>query len=111
MERAGLKDRRNSTRSTKNDEIRARLTELQAAAAERSVITIAGITERLMAIADAAEDAGEAPGLNVARVALMDIAKLNGLVVEKTENLNRNFDVSWEPLTVDEWKERFTPRQ
>ena len=80
-------------------------------AAERSAITIAGVTERLMAITDSAENAGKAPGLRVARAALMDVAKPNGLLVEKTENLNRTVDAALEPLTVAESKERFTLRQ
>lgn len=84
MEAAGYSDPRNSTRLTKNDEIQSRIAELQNKAAERTVITVASITDRLLSIATKAEVSSDAPLLSVARAALMDAAKLNGLVVEKS---------------------------
>lgn len=69
--------------------IGARVLELQQRAAVRTEITVASITNRLLGIAEKAEKLGEAPGLGVARAALMDAAKLNGLVVETRENVTR----------------------
>lgn len=76
----------------------ARVSELAERVAARTEITAALITERLLKIADVAEktgialdeETGEAKGssskhLGVARAALMDAAKLNGLVVDKTD--------------------------
>lgn len=70
-------------------DITARVAELQARVAVRTEISIASVTERLLAIADKAEKLAEAPGLGVARAALMDAAKLNGLVVDTTERVVR----------------------
>ncbi|KAA0068458.1 hypothetical protein [Rhodanobacter sp. T12-5] len=47
--------------------------------------TAASITADLISIADKSEKLGCADGLSVARQTLMDVAKLNGLVVEKSE--------------------------
>lgn len=58
--------------------------------AERLEITAAGITTRLIAIADKAEKMKGSSGLNVARQSMMDVAKLNGLVVETHENVTRS---------------------
>jgi phage terminase small subunit len=103
MEEAGFKDPRNSTRLTKNDEIRARVAELQERGAARTETTVAGITERLKSIADKAEALGDAPGFSVARAAMVDVAKINGLVIERTENVHVVHDVTDEPLTEEEW--------
>jgi phage terminase small subunit len=77
----------------------ARLAELSERVAAKTEITAAQIAERLMRIADVAEktgvkvdhETGEAKEssskhLGVARAALMDVAKLNGLVVDKADN-------------------------
>lgn len=53
-------------------------------------ITSAAATEFLIAIADEAEADGSVAGLSVARQALMDVAKLNGLIVETHENVTRS---------------------
>jgi len=53
-------------------------------------ITPATATEFLIAIADEAESDGSVGGLNVARQALMDAAKLNGLIVEMHESITRS---------------------
>ena len=81
----------------------ARVAELAERVAKRTEITAAAITERLMRIADVAEKTGvttdEETGeptdssskhLSVARAALMDAAKLNGLVVERGEFTGRD---------------------
>jgi phage terminase small subunit len=84
---AGYKpDRGNASRLTANDNVTKRVAEIQERAAIRTEITVASITERLLAIAEKAEAKDEAPMLSVARASLMDAAKLNGLVTEKTEH-------------------------
>ncbi|HLI17451.1 MAG TPA: terminase small subunit [Rhodanobacteraceae bacterium] len=62
----------------------------QAKRAEMLELTAASITKHLMAIADTAEAEGSVSGLNVARQALMDVAKLNGLIVETHETIVRS---------------------
>jgi hypothetical protein len=69
-----------------NQRVLDRLAELQEKGAERAIITVASITERLLSIATKGEGSSDAPMLSVARAALMDAAKLNGLVVEKSLN-------------------------
>lgn len=63
-----------------------RVAALQKGAAERTEITVASITERLLAIAKKGERSKAAPMLSVARASLMDAAKLNGLVIDKAES-------------------------
>lgn len=88
-EAAGYKaNRGNATRLKANESVARRVSELQGKAAERTEITVASITDRLLAIAAKGEKAKEAPLLSVARAALMDAAKLNGLVIDKAENSN-----------------------
>jgi hypothetical protein len=82
---AGYKgDRTAASRLSTNVNVQARVIELQGRAAERTVITVSSITDRLLKIAEKGEVASDAPLLSVARAALMDAAKLNGLVVEKS---------------------------
>lgn len=88
----------NAARLNGNERVAGRVAEILERAAVRSEITVAGITERLMNIAAVAEQTGidkdEETGavtrssskhLSVARAALMDAAKLNGLVTDKVE--------------------------
>lgn len=82
---AGYKPHQPSaSRLLSNAMVQSRLAELQGKAAERAIVTVASITERLLDIAAKGEKANDAPLLSVARAALMDAAKLNGLVVEKS---------------------------
>lgn len=74
----------NASRLTRNDKVAARVAEIQERAAVRTEITVASITERLLAIAKKGEGKDDAPMLSVARASLMDAAKLNGLVIEKS---------------------------
>ncbi|PZR36479.1 hypothetical protein [Caulobacter segnis] len=84
---AGYKENRgNAARLKANESVVARVNEIQGKAATRAEITVAGITDRLLAIAEVAEKSTEAPMLQAARAALMDAAKLNGLVVDKTKH-------------------------
>lgn len=82
-------NRGNAVRLKANERVAARVAEIQERAALRTEISVATITERLLAIATKAEGKDEAPMLSVARASLMDAAKLNGLVVEKQEHTGR----------------------
>lgn len=73
----------NASRLSRNEKVQARVTELKERAAARTEITIADITTRLMGIANKAEEGGDAPMLSVARASLVDVAKLNGLMIER----------------------------
>jgi hypothetical protein len=73
-----------------NQRVMDRVAELQERAAIRTEITVANITERLLAIAQKGEASSDAPLLSVARASLMDAAKLNGLVVDKAELAGKN---------------------
>lgn len=73
-----------------NVSIRAHIERGRLAMAEKTEMTVASVTTRLLAIADKGETMESAPGLSVARAAIMDAAKLNGLVVETTETLVRS---------------------
>lgn len=75
-----------------NQRVLDRVAELLNRAATRAEISIASITESLLRIAEKAESLGEASGLSVAKGAWMDAAKVNGLIVDKAENTNRNVD-------------------
>lgn len=99
-ELAGFKaNRGNATRLNAIESVQSRIAEIQERAAVRAEVTVASITERLLNIAAIAEktgvgkdkDTGDVTGssskhLTVARAALMDAAKLNGLVVDKAEH-------------------------
>lgn len=82
---AGYKgDRTAACRLATNVNIQARIAELLNRAATRTEITVASITDRLLKIAAKGEASEDAPLLAVARASLMDAAKLNGLVVDKS---------------------------
>lgn len=100
-------NRGNAARMKANESIAARVAELQAGAARITETTVAGLTEALFRIARDAEDLKEASGLSVARAALMDIAKLNGLVVERSESTTRHQRVSAELPTAEEWADKY----
>lgn len=96
---AGYKaNRHNAAALARSQHISTRLAELLERVAIRTEMTIASVTERLLRIADVAEKTGietdEETGvttgssskhLSVARAALMDAAKLNGLVTDKVD--------------------------
>ncbi len=73
------KDKTNGFRLLKRREVRARVEQLQAEGAERAVVTLAGITARLMDVVVRAEGGDSAAMLSVARMGLVAVAKLNGL--------------------------------
>ncbi len=97
----------NASRLTRNDKVSARVAELQERAAVRTEVTVASITDRLLAIAKKGEDSSEAALLSVARASLMDAAKLNGLVVDKSESVVDQVQriISDKPQTEEEWAE------
>lgn len=84
---AGYKpDRGAATRLSANVSVAARTDELKGRAAEKVVVTIENLTQRLLAIAAKGEGAKDAPLLSVARASIMDAAKLNGLIVDKIKH-------------------------
>lgn len=101
---AGYEENRgNATRLKANESVEARVAEILERAAMRAEITVAGISERLLMIADKGEKLAEASGLSVARASLMDVAKLNGLVVDRKELAGRNGGpIEYANLTEDE---------
>jgi phage terminase small subunit len=94
-EEAGYKPSRSAAARLAADvNICKRVATIQGKAAERTEITVASITERLLAIATKAEKSREAPMLQAARASLMDAAKLNGLVVEKGDHQHKHIGLS-----------------
>lgn len=82
-ERAGFKRHDgNSARLRGDERIRGRVQELQAMAAKQSAVTIETITQEL---AEAAQFAREMGAASAMVTAIMGKAKLNGLLIDKTE--------------------------
>ena len=122
---AGFRPHRgNAARLSANESVRARVAEIQERGAVRAEITVASITERLARIADTAECAGvlkdedgkvmtaNSQLLGVARQAAMDMAKVNGLIIDKAEvdAAARVAIYAAEPITAEQWSEKFAPR-
>lgn len=99
MREAGYSDPRNSSRLTKNDEISARVAELQGMAADRVVV------DREWVLAKLIENAKDTQKSNPAasNKALELIGKELGMFVERSENINTNYTISSDPLTEAEW--------
>ncbi|MDI4655521.1 terminase small subunit [Xanthobacter autotrophicus] len=92
-----------ASRLSRNVKVQPRVAEIQQRGAERAEITLADVTEHLKRIAAAAEEEGGAPGLSVARAAWMDVAKLNGLVVDKSESVSVTHTITDKPMSDEEW--------
>lgn len=93
----------NAARLKGNDRIEARVAEILERAATRAEITVASISDRLLKIAEKCERTSEANKLGVARATLMDVAKLNGLIIDKRELAGRNGGpIEYANLTEDE---------
>jgi hypothetical protein len=95
----------NAARLSGNERVTARVAELLGRVATKTELTVASISDRLLDIARKAEALRDAPGLSVARAAMMDAAKLNGLVIDRAINENWHHDVSNSPPSEDEWTE------
>lgn len=83
-------DRGAASRLSANVSVQARVQEILGRAAARAEVTVASITDRLLKIAEKGESSREPALLSVSRASLMDVAKLNGLIVEKRELAGRN---------------------
>jgi len=77
---------RNAKALLENSKIATRLSALRERAVERTMVTVDMLTERLLKLAEKAEEKDTESGFGVTRMSLMDIAKLNGLVVDKREH-------------------------
>jgi len=75
----------NASRLTSNDKVRERVAEILERGALRAEVNVATLTTDLLRLRDKGEALGDAAGLSVARNSVMDIAKLNGLVIDKAE--------------------------
>jgi hypothetical protein len=83
---AGYKESRSAAARLAADvNICARLAEIQERGAIRAEVTIATLTADLLRLRDKGEALMDAAGLSVARNSVMDIAKLNGLVIDKAQ--------------------------
>jgi phage terminase small subunit len=83
----------NAIRLKGNEKVSSRVAEILGRAATRAEITIASATAHLLKLAEKAEALGDASGFQASRASMMDAAKLNGLVVDKSEQTH----------TVHEW--------
>jgi len=81
----------NAVRLMENEGVRARIDELQGKVAARTEVTIEGLIEHAEKIRHYAMDR-KVKQLAVANTALVTMAKLAGLWVEKRENTNRDAD-------------------
>lgn len=87
---AGFSENRgNATRLKANESVEARVSEILGRAATRTEITVASLSERLLKILAKCETSAESNKLNVARQTITDLAKLNGLIVDKREHAGR----------------------
>ena len=84
---AGYKENRhNAAALARSQHISTRVAEIQERGALRAEVSIATLTADLLRLRDAGEALKDAAGLSVARNSVMDIAKLNGLVIDKSEH-------------------------
>lgn len=93
-------DRTAASRLSTNVNVQARLSELQAKAAEKAVVTVEDIARQLDEDRAFARESGAAAA---AVSATLGKAKVLGLIVEKSENVNLNYDVTDEPQSEEDW--------
>jgi len=106
---AGYKENRhNASRLKTTETVSARLAEILGRAADRVELTVSRVVTNLERIAEKAEALGEASGLNVAKSAWVDAAKVQGLVVDRKE-VGKPGDFS--RMTEDELEEFIARRQ
>jgi hypothetical protein len=82
MQAVGYSDARNSTRLTKNDDVRRRVAELQAGGAARAEVTVATLVQELDQAREMAVERGQA---SAAVAATMGKARVTGQLVERAE--------------------------
>jgi hypothetical protein len=99
-----------AARLVRNVQVSGRVGQLKARAAERAVVTVESITQRLLSIAEKGEGKEDASLLSVARASLMDAAKLNGLIIDRSKVGIDLSDLSEEDLdALDRILARKTP--
>ncbi len=105
-EEAGFKPNRgNATRLKANESVYARVRELQARSLDRHDVTVKNIQARLEDAYRLAEKQERSADM---RQAAMDMAKLNGLVIDRAETRERkDYTIAWEPVTEEEWDEQY----
>jgi hypothetical protein len=95
---AGYKgDRGAASRLSANINVQRRVTELQAMTAEKVAIDQAWVMSKLVDVANQNDN------LNAKNKALELIGKELGMFVERSENVNLNYDISDEPAGEDDW--------
>lgn len=100
-------NRGNATRLKANEAIRNRLAQLQEQGARMANVTVQTITEELNEAITMARRQDNAPAFTQA---VMAKAKIHGLDINRSENLNTNFVISDEPEVADEdWIDRYKP--
>jgi phage terminase small subunit len=89
------------SRLSRNIKVRDRITELQERAAKQVGVTLESLTEELEAARQLAMK--DEKGASAAVAASMGKAKLHGFLVERSENVNHNYEISDEPMTEEDW--------
>lgn len=118
--RAGYRDSRSSaSRLSTNANIASRVLELQQKAADGVVIdkqwVIGKLVENVERAMQAEEIVREGKGTgeyrydgSVANKALELLGKEIGMFVDRSENVNTNYDISDQPMSPDEWAQQHT---
>ena len=99
MREAGYTDPRNSTRLTKNDEIRGRIQELQNRGAAIAEVSVASLLRELEGARELAIAQKQA---SAAVAAIMGKAKITGLITDKAE-VNSKVELSSNDLELTRW--------
>ncbi len=73
-----------------NVDVRAEVERTMAKSAQHVELTVASVSAKLLALSEKAEGMDGPSAINVARQCVMDAAKLNGLVVESSEIIQRS---------------------
>ena len=105
-ERAGYKpNRHNAAALGREQHILTRVADLQERKSKQSDVTVERLTEMLIASHAKAVDEGD---ITNQRQCAMDLAKLHGLIIDRSKNENENIvrTVGREPLSESEWRER-----
>lgn len=89
-------NRSNAARLNANEHVRSRVAELQQMAVGEVIVTREWIIAKLVENAQSDNVAGSNKALEL-------LGKEHGMFVERSENVNTNYNISDEPLTDDEW--------